>query len=107
MLTQINRAYKNIGIQTVEASLRPIEDVVVTTGSIRAIPRRSAIVMPRCSGIVKHLHFGLGDTVKRGDVLLELESIDLQARQIELITAVNHLNALAKQKTALDRKSVV
>lgn len=105
MLTLTNRAYKNIGIQTVEASLRPIEDVVVTTGSIRAIPRRAAIVMPRCSGIVKHLHFGLGDTVKRGDVLLELESIDLQARQIELITAVNHLNALAKQKTALKMAS--
>ena len=54
---------------------------------------------------MKHLHFGLGDTVKRGDVLLELESIDLQARQIELITAVNHLNALAKQKTALKMAS--
>ena len=33
MLTLTNRAYKNIGIQTVEASLRPIEDIVVTTGS--------------------------------------------------------------------------
>ena len=103
-VTLTDKAKANIGLKTVEADLRAIEKVVQVTGNIIAHPGKQAIVTPRIGGIVKRIHFNLGDSVKEGDVLLELESVDLQLAEIDLIEAVQQqksLNAkLTKQKSA-------
>ncbi|RKU11091.1 hypothetical protein C6501_13205 [Candidatus Poribacteria bacterium] len=103
-VTLTDKAKANIGLKTVEADLRAIEKVVQVTGNIIAHPGKQAIVTPRIGGIVKRIHFNLGDSVKEGDVLLELESVDLQLAEIDLIEAVQQQKSLntklTKQKSA-------
>ena len=107
-VTLTDKAKANIGLETAEADLRAIENVVQVTGNIIAHPQRQAIVTPRIGGIVKRIHFNLGDSVKKGDVLLELESLDLQLAEIDLIEAVHQqksLNSkLAKQKSVFAKQ---
>ena len=101
-------AKANIGLKTAEADLHTIEKVVQVTGNIIAHPGRQAIVTPRIGGIVKRIHYNLGDTVKTGDVLLELESLDLQFAEIDLIEAVRQQKSLesksAKQKAVFAKQ---
>ncbi len=92
-------AKANIGIKTAEADLRTIEKIAQVTGNIIAHPSKKFIVTPRIGGIVKQIHFKLGDSVKKGDVLLELESIELQLAEIDLIEAVDQQESLASKLT--------
>ena len=107
-VTLTDKAKANIGLETAEADLRAIENVVQVTGNIIAHPQRQAIVTPRIGGIVKRIHFNLGDSVKKGDVLLELESLDLQLAEIDLIEAVHQQKSLdaklAKQKSVFAKQ---
>ena len=107
-VTLSDKAKANIGLKTAIADTRSIDKVVQVTGNIISHPIKRAIVTPRIGGIVKHLHYKLGDTVKKGDVLLELESIDLQLAVINLIEAVQQQKALdsksAKQKSVFAKQ---
>ncbi len=107
-VTLTDKAKTNIGLETAEADIRPIEKVVQVTGNIIAHPGKQAVVTPRISGIVKRIHSNLGDSIKKGDVLLELESLDLQLAEIDLIEAVHQQKSLdttlAKQKSVFAKQ---
>ena len=94
VVTLTDQAKANIGLRTAEVDLRAIETVVHAHGNVIAHPGRQSIVTPRIGGIVKHIHFSIGETVKKGDLLLELESLDLQMMQIELIEALAQKQSL-------------
>lgn len=96
-VTLTDKAKANIGLKTTEADVRAIERGVQVTGNVIAHPSRQAAITPRIGGIVRHIHFSLGDTLKKGDVLLELESLDLQMAQIELIEAVAQKQSLTAE----------
>ena len=97
-VTLSDKAKANIGLKTAIADNRSIDKVVQVTGNIISHPGKRAVVPPKVGGIVKHVHAKLGDTVKKGDVLLELESIDLQ------LAAINLIETVQRQKL-LDSKS--
>lgn len=99
VVTLTNQAKANIGLRTTEVDTRPIETIVSVHGNVIAHPGRQAIVTPRIGGIVKRIHFSIGESVKSGDLLLELESLDLQMAQIEMIEAVAQKRSL-KSKLA-------
>ena len=101
VLALTEKARHNIGIQTAKVAHRSIDRVVTTTGSIRAMPKRTATVTPRWNGIIKQVHLGLGDNVQKGQLLLELECLNLQISQIEFITALDRLQVLVQQRQAL------
>ncbi len=96
-VTLTDKAKVNIGLQTDEVDIRAIETVVSVHGNVIAHPRQQAIVTARTGGIVKHIHFSVGETVKKGDLLLELESLDLQMAQIELIEAASQQKSLVSK----------
>ena len=100
-VTLTDKAKINIGLKTDEADIRAIETVVPVHGNVIAHPKRQAIVTPRTGGIVKRIHFNVGETVKKGDTLLELESLDLQMAQIELIEAASQQKSLVSKLTRL------
>ena len=101
VVTLTNQAKANIGLRTAEADFRAIDTVVPAHGNVVAHPGRQAIVTPRIGGIVKHIHVSVGESVKKGDLLLELESIDLQMTQIELIEAVAQKKSLESKLARL------
>lgn len=86
-VTLTEKAKANIGLKTAETDVRTIEKGVHVSGNVIAHPGRRSVITPRIGGIVKRIHFSLGDSLKKGDVLVELESLDLQMVQIELIEA--------------------
>ena len=100
-VTLTDKAKVNIGLKTDEADIRSIETVVSVHGNVMAHPERQAIVTPRTGGIVKHIHFSVGETPKKGDVLLELESLDLQMAQIELLEAASQQKSLVSKLARL------
>ena len=93
-VTLTDKAKANIGLRTAEANVRAIEKIVHVHGNILAHPGRQAIVTPRIGGIVKRIHFSVGEYIKKGDLMLELESLDLQMAQIEMIEAVSQKKSL-------------
>lgn len=103
-VTLSDKAKANIGLKTAIADVRSIDKVVQVTGNIISHPGKRAVVTPRVGGTIKHVHAKLGDTVKKGDVLLELESIDLQLAAINLIETVQRQKSL--DSTAAEHKSV-
>lgn len=94
MVTLTDKARANIGLRTAEVDVRAIETIVHVHGNIMAHPDYQAVVTPRISGIVKSIHFSVGEFVEKGDLLLELESLDLQMAQIEMIEAVAQKKSL-------------
>ena len=100
-VTLTDKAKINIGLKTGEADIRAIETVVPVHGNVIAHPERQAIVTPRTGGIVKRIHFNVGERIKKGEVLLELESLDLQMAQIELIEAASQQKSLVSKLTRL------
>ena len=103
VITLTNQAKTNIGLRTAETDVRAIETVVDIHGNVIAHPGRQATVTPRIGGIVKSIHFSVGESVKKGDVLLELESLDLQMMQIELIEAVSQKQSLESRLARLTK----
>ena len=96
-VTLTDKAKVNIGLKTDEADIRAIETVVSVHGNVIAHPGRQAIVTPRIGGIVKRIHFSVGEPLQKGDLLLELESLDSQMAQIELIEAASQQKSLVSK----------
>ena len=101
MVTLTETAKANIGLRTAEVDVRAIETIVHVHGNILPHPKRQAIVTPRTGGIVKRIHSNIGEFIEKGDLLLELESVDLQMAQIDLIEAVAQKKSLASRLTRL------
>ena len=89
-----DKAKANIGLRTAETDVRAIERGVQVTGNVIPHPSGRIDVTPRIGGIVRNIYFSLGDSPDKDDVLLELESLDLQMAQIELIEAVAQQKSL-------------
>ena len=101
IVTLTDKAKSNIGLRTAEVDLRAIETIVHVHGNILAHPKRQAIVTPRIGGIVKRIHSSVGEFTEKGDLLLELESLDLQMAQIEMIEAVAQKKSLESKLARL------
>jgi cobalt-zinc-cadmium efflux system membrane fusion protein len=91
---------QNVGLKTTPADLRPIEQVIRVAGVVRPHPDREAQVSSRVSGKVAGLFSQVGDVVKRGQRLADVQSAEMQKTQVELLQAENKLT-LAKAE--LDR----
>jgi membrane fusion protein, heavy metal efflux system len=91
---------QNVGLKTAPADLRPIEQVIKVAGVIRPHPDKEAQVSSRVSGKVVGLFFKVGDVVKRGQRLADIQSAEMQKVQVDLIQAENKLMLT---KAELDR----
>jgi membrane fusion protein, heavy metal efflux system len=93
-VTLTEEKFKTAGITTEPARDDQIATDVGVVGVIQVNMDRQVAVRPRASGIVRAVHVVLGQTVKRGDPLITLESADvgtarlnLRAKQSALATA--------------------
>jgi Cu(I)/Ag(I) efflux system membrane fusion protein len=108
---------QKLGVKTESASVRPLTRAIRATGTIQPDESRQAIVTSRFEGWVQRLNIDkTGEMVKRGQVMLELVSPELQLAQQEYIrqksispnraeAAAQHLKTLglsSKQISALD-----
>ena len=73
-VTLTPEAEKNLGLKVEAAELRTIEKTLTALGHVEVDPARVASLTSRISGRVTRLAVKEGDTVAKGDFLLEIES---------------------------------
>ena len=81
------------GIRTVVVSRRDISSSVLATGSIKPMVGAEVRVGSRASGTVQHLYVNIGDMVKKGQVLAELNPAELQAEYNQAKAALENARA--------------
>jgi len=94
-LTLNSEQKANIGLKTVTAELRAIENVIRVAGVVKPHPDREAQVSSRVSGRIVGLFYKAGDAIQRGQRLAEVQSAEIQKLQVDLMQAENKLT-LAK-----------
>ena len=87
---------KSSAIETAQVARRDIGSSVLSTGSIKPMVGAEVKVGSRISGVVKQLRANIGDHVRDGQIIAELDDAELQARLNQ------NLAALAKAQADLD-----
>lgn len=80
-------ALETIGLKTAGAEKRPVGGEIKTTAVIEPDKTRIAHVSPRIPGRVSAVNAFLGDKVTKGEVLAELDSIELGQAKAEYLKA--------------------
>lgn len=70
-------ARKNLALVVEEAQLRTLDKTVLVFGQIEIIPNHSAAVSSRIAGRVIDVKVSDGESVKKGQVVVEVESLQL------------------------------
>ena len=70
-------AKKNLALVVEEAQLRTLDKTVLVFGQIEVIPNRSAAVSSRIPGRVVEVKVTDGESVKKGQIVVEVESLQL------------------------------
>ena len=89
---------------------RNLKHVIRANGYLDVPPQNQAVISPMITGYVKKINFLVGDNVKKGQVMAELESmefIDLQQQFIELNARMEFLKEdYNRQKLLRDQDAV-
>lgn len=86
-----DEALKTLNLKTEVAGKRSIENEIKTTAVIEPNRNRIAHVSPRISGRVVDVKAVLGDSVQKGQILAELDSIELGQTKAEYLTSKANL----------------
>lgn len=77
-IVQVSReARANLGLELVEATIRPMESTLAVIGEIAALPDRAGAVTSRIAGRVTWIGVAEGDSVRKGTPVVEVESLQL------------------------------
>jgi len=92
---------ENIGLKTVAAALRPLEDIRRIPGEIKPHPDRVALVTSRTPGKIVDIHVKIGERVQKGQDVIEVQSLEVEKLELDLIQAENKYRA-ERSKLELD-----
>lgn len=89
---------------------RNISNVIKANGYLDVPPQNKAVISPMITGYMRKVNFLVGDNVRKGQIMAELESmeyIDLQQQYIELNSRVIYLKEdFERQKVLHDQDAV-
>ncbi|WP_077729688.1 efflux RND transporter periplasmic adaptor subunit [Methylocaldum sp. 14B] len=99
---------QKLGVKTETVALRPLNHTVRAVGTVQVDERRLYTVAPKFEGWIQTLHVNAtGQTVRRGQVLMEVYSPDLLSAQQEYLIAYRGQKALqnssAQTRTAAEQ----
>ncbi len=80
-------AQQRLGIATAVAEKRTLQDELRAPGEVKANAYATALVSPRIAAQIVRRHARLGDTVKVGQALVTLSSVDVAEAQSALIAS--------------------
>lgn len=81
------------GIQTATVIKRDLSSSVLATGVIKPKVGAEVRVGSRVSGLVESLHANVGDYVKKGQIIAELEPSELQAKYDQALASLRNARA--------------
>ncbi len=109
-----NTNEKSDNFKTAVVTRRDIGSSVLSTGIIKPMVGAEVRVGSRVSGLVKSLHANVGDYVKKGQIIAELEPSELEAKYNQSLAALNNTKAnyeyakldLERQKSLLKQNFI-
>ena len=81
------------GAQTVLVSRRDVGSTVLATGVVRPMVGAEVRVGSRVSGVLERLYVTVGDRVREGQLLAQLDSTELTAREMQAEAALDNTQA--------------
>jgi len=94
---------KQFGIETAEAGPGKVEEFVSLPGVVMVNADRTAHIVPRVSGIVRAVYKKLGDRVRAGELLAEIDSQRLVELKVAYLSAKERYQ-LANELFAREKK---
>lgn len=96
--TQNDRGNQRISVEAVEVVEETLEDLIYTSGSIRA--DEQVELSAEASGIITNISFNEGSVVEKGDLLVKINDSELQAEKQRATFRLN----LAEQREERQRR---
>lgn len=87
-----------VSVSTSQAKAGVVQEEILVTGSLK--PKEQVDVTPKATGRVERMHFQVGDAVKKGDLIAELEDDELQQQVNRAIAAQAVARASLAQREA-------
>ena len=84
-------AVEQAGIESVPVRTRPITELIEANGVVHYNERRIAQLSSRVPGSVRAVEKRMGDSVRKGEVLVIIDSADVGRLKAELLTLLNAL----------------
>ncbi len=103
-------------LQSGHITKRNVSDIVQANGYLDVPPQNKAVINPMINGYVRKVNFLVGDNVKKGQTMAELESmdfIDLQQQYLELMAKASFLKEeydrqiLLSEENAISKKKLL
>ncbi len=85
-----------LDVQTAEVGVRPLEERILAYTSLVAPWQGHAYATARLPGRIDRLHVKPGETVAAGQVLADVQSLELENLQLELVNVRNDVELSAK-----------
>ncbi|MDP1796429.1 MAG: efflux RND transporter periplasmic adaptor subunit [Planctomycetaceae bacterium] len=93
---------KSLGLQVEAVSERSVERILRLEGAIDVPPQRRTVASSQLPGTLRELHVDRGQSVKAGDILAEVASLELQDVQLDFLQA--HLDGTLWRDTLARRR---
>lgn len=100
-------ARDTLDVETTEVLARPVSEQILAYGSLQSPWNSHALISSALPGRIVALHVAAGAEVKRGQLLSELESPELELLQLELRTAQIGLTLAAQLANSTEAASRV
>lgn len=99
-----DQALHDLGIGVGPAERTSVTETITTLGEIGFDPTRVSRVSPRVGGILRRIEKHVGDSVRAGDILAWVDSVEVGKAKAEFQQAVTNLQL--KQESLARRKSL-
>ncbi|MCI0456020.1 MAG: efflux RND transporter periplasmic adaptor subunit [Gemmataceae bacterium] len=89
-------AKKGIGLRVEPVQSRPVAEVIELDGVVEVPPDRRALVSARLAGTLEKIHIERNQEVRKGEVIAEIASLELQKLQLDMLRAHLQLGLLTE-----------
>lgn len=84
----------HIGLKSAEIDFGPVEETLALSGLVRAVPDRHWTISTRTAGKVIGVHKQVGDLVRQGDLLVEIDSPELAKLMLDVVRGEGRIEQL-------------
>ncbi len=91
-------AARVVSVSVAEARSGMVQEEILVTGALK--PKEQVDVTPKATGRVEKMYFQVGDSVKKGDLIAELEDDELQQQVNRAVAAQGVVRASLAQRQA-------
>ncbi|HKQ47531.1 MAG TPA: efflux RND transporter periplasmic adaptor subunit [Phycisphaerae bacterium] len=97
----------HIGLKTAEIDFGPVEETLALSGMVRAAPDRHWTISTLAAGKVLAVHVQVGSVVRRGDLLVEIDSPELARLLLDVVRGEGRVQQLRVEAQNADETAAL